>query len=148
MTERIDEIESRLREMAQPQQPADADGPALRPPSDDQAESQAEPEATPETAPQAEPQEEAPQPQHAAGEVQVPDGYSVLSGGIDGRRAVAIVVSKFNGEITNRLLERALAELDDVGVPHEAVMIMPVMNGPISRNRITPMMSVMRSAWP
>ena len=38
----------------------------------------------------------------------------------------AVVVSRFNGEITNRLLERALAELEEVGVPRDAIMVMPV----------------------
>ncbi len=61
-----------------------------------------------------------------AGELQVPLGYTVLKGAVDGRRAVGIVVSKFNAEITNALLERALAELDEIGVPRDAVMIMPV----------------------
>ena len=64
--------------------------------------------------------------EHAAGELQVPLGYTVLKGAVDGRRAVGIVVSKFNAEITNALLERALAELDEIGVPRDAVMIMPV----------------------
>jgi 6,7-dimethyl-8-ribityllumazine synthase len=70
----------------------------------------------------------APRPpeEHAAGELEVPEGYNTLSGSVDGRRAVGLVVSKFNAEITNRLLERALAELDEIGVPREAVMIMPV----------------------
>jgi 6,7-dimethyl-8-ribityllumazine synthase len=39
---------------------------------------------------------------------------------------VAVVVSRFNGEITNRLLKRALDELEEVGVPREAIMVMPV----------------------
>ena len=139
MSERIDEIESRLRDMgaAQPPvresgpvegapgepggSPADEDGrsdhastekPARRPP-------EAEPDAVPEL-------KQEPVAQHAVGELRVPDGYHVLSGGVDGRRAVGIVVSRYNGEITNRLLERALAELEEVGVPHEAIMIMPV----------------------
>jgi 6,7-dimethyl-8-ribityllumazine synthase len=67
-----------------------------------------------------------PSVEHAPGELQVPLGYSVLKGSVDGRRAVGIVVSKFNAEITNALLERALAELDEIGVPRDAVMIMPV----------------------
>ena len=108
MSERIDEIESRLRDMqAPPQQDESSDGDALAEPV------AAEPEAEPVA-------------QHAAGELRVPDGYSVLSGGVDGRRAVAVVVSRFNGEITNRLLERALAELEEVGVARDAVMVMPV----------------------
>jgi 6,7-dimethyl-8-ribityllumazine synthase len=67
-----------------------------------------------------------PSVEHAGGELRVPEGYSVLTGSIDGRRAVGIVVSRFNAEITNALLERALAELDEIGVPRDAVMIMPV----------------------
>jgi 6,7-dimethyl-8-ribityllumazine synthase len=67
-----------------------------------------------------------PSVEHTGGELRVPEGYSVLTGSIDGRRAVGIVVSKFNAEITNVLLERALAELDEIGVPRDAVMIMPV----------------------
>ena len=67
-----------------------------------------------------------PSVEHAACELRVPEGYTVLHGSPDGRRAVALVVAKFNAEITNRLLERALAELDELGVPRDAVMIMPV----------------------
>ena len=64
---------------------------------------------------------------HAEAELRVPDGYSVLEGVPDGqRRSVAIVVSRFNGEITNRLLEAALAELDEAGVARDAVLVMPV----------------------
>jgi len=115
VSERIDEIESRLRELRRPEQSEGEDGeaPALRPPEPEGGEPQAEPESPP-------------APQHAVGELRVPEGYSVLSGGVDGRRAVAVVVSRFNGEITNRLLERALSELEEVGVPREAVMVMPV----------------------
>jgi 6,7-dimethyl-8-ribityllumazine synthase len=66
-------------------------------------------------------------PDHAAGELDIPDGYSVVHGSSDGgRRAVGVVVSRFNGEITNRLLESALEELDHAGVAREAVTIVPV----------------------
>jgi 6,7-dimethyl-8-ribityllumazine synthase len=65
--------------------------------------------------------------QHAGGEFRVPDGYVVLEGAPTGqRRSVAIVVSRFNGEITNRLLDSALAELDEAGVAQDAVLVMPV----------------------
>jgi 6,7-dimethyl-8-ribityllumazine synthase len=67
-----------------------------------------------------------PSGEHAGGDLRVPEGYSVLSGSVDGRRAVGVVVSKYNAEITNRLLDRALTELDEIGVPRDAVMIMPV----------------------
>jgi 6,7-dimethyl-8-ribityllumazine synthase len=66
-------------------------------------------------------------PEHAAGDFFVPDGYGLLEGKPQGgRRAVGVVVSRFNGEITNRLLERALEELEEIGVPREAIMVMPV----------------------
>jgi 6,7-dimethyl-8-ribityllumazine synthase len=65
--------------------------------------------------------------QHAAGGLHVPDGYNVISGSGDGaRRSVGIVVSRFNGEVTNRLLETALDELELAGVPRDAVTIVPV----------------------
>jgi 6,7-dimethyl-8-ribityllumazine synthase len=66
-------------------------------------------------------------PEHAAGGLHVPDGYGVVTGSADGgRRAVGIVVSRFNGEVTNRLLESALGELELAGVAREAVTIVPV----------------------
>jgi len=65
--------------------------------------------------------------QHASGELDIPDDVNVLEGSPDGmRRGVAIVASKFNGEITNKLLEAALEELDELGVRREAVTVMPV----------------------
>jgi 6,7-dimethyl-8-ribityllumazine synthase len=75
--------------------------------------------------PQEEPSEE--QLQHAYGELDIPDDVNVLEGMPDGtRRGVAIVASRFNGEITNQLLEAALEELDEAGVRREAVTVMPV----------------------
>jgi 6,7-dimethyl-8-ribityllumazine synthase len=66
-------------------------------------------------------------PDHAAGGLAIPDGYSVVHGTPGGgRRAVGIVVSRFNGEVTNRLLETALDELEFAGVAREAVTIVPV----------------------
>ena len=71
-----------------------------------------------------------PQPEsqeHAYGELDIPDDVNVLEGMPDGtRRGVAIVASRFNGEITNQLLEAALEELDEAGVRREAITIMPV----------------------
>jgi 6,7-dimethyl-8-ribityllumazine synthase len=50
-----------------------------------------------------------------------------MTGMADGEgRAVGVVVAKFNGEITSRLLERALEELESAGVPRESVTIVPV----------------------
>jgi 6,7-dimethyl-8-ribityllumazine synthase len=65
--------------------------------------------------------------EHAAGEISVPDGYTVIEGYPSGhRRTVAIVVSRFNGEITNRMLASALEELDAAGVARDAVTVVPV----------------------
>jgi 6,7-dimethyl-8-ribityllumazine synthase len=65
--------------------------------------------------------------QHAYSELDIPDDVNVLEGSPDGaRRGVAIVASRFNGEITNKLLEAALRELDESGVTREAVTVMPV----------------------
>ena len=66
-------------------------------------------------------------PDHASGGLAIPDGYAVVHGSPGGgRRAVGIVVSRFNGEVTNRLLESALDELEFAGVAREAVTIVPV----------------------
>ena len=89
--------------------------PALRPP-DEEPKQQPEPEQQPE--------EE--QQEHAPGRFEVPSGYKVLTGSRGGRHSVALVVAKFNGEVTSRLLERALEALDEAGVEREAVTIVPV----------------------
>ena len=68
-----------------------------------------------------------PRPEHGPGRFEAPSGYQVLTGSPDGdRRSVGVVVAKFNGEITSRLLERALEALDEAGVAREAVTIVPV----------------------
>ena len=65
--------------------------------------------------------------EHAEGEFSVPEGYGVLEGRPEGsRRAVGIVVSRFNGAVTTKLLEGALAELDEAGVARDSVTVMPV----------------------
>ena len=80
-----------------------------------------------------EPEDEEPIPQlrkpgeHAEGELDIPDDVNLIEGEPDGtRRGVAIVAARFNGEITNRLLDSALEELDRLGVRQEAITIMPV----------------------
>jgi 6,7-dimethyl-8-ribityllumazine synthase len=66
-------------------------------------------------------------PEHAAGDLRIPDGYGVIEGEpTGGRRAVGVVVSRFNGEITGELLRRALDELERLGVGREAVTVIPV----------------------
>jgi len=70
---------------------------------------------------------EPPEQQHAPGEFSIPSGTGVLQGVPDGsRRAVGVVVGRFNGEITGRMLELAIAELDRCGVSRQAVTVMPV----------------------
>jgi 6,7-dimethyl-8-ribityllumazine synthase len=91
--------------------------PALRTDEEEQPE--------PEQRPEPEEQEER-EEQHAPGRFEVPAGYKVLTGSRDGGRSVAVVVAKFNGDVTSRLLERALAELVEAGIQPEAVTIVPV----------------------
>lgn len=89
------------------------------------AEAVPEPEEEPE--PEPEPEQQAPAApveEHAEGELDIPDGYRTLEGEAHGDNlAVALIVSRFNGDVTNRLLERALAELESCGVTKDAVTI-------------------------
>jgi 6,7-dimethyl-8-ribityllumazine synthase len=96
-----------------------------------------EPESEAAEAPAPEPEEEPPaeedelprlrEPEHAAGELRIPDGYGVIEGEPSGgRRSVGIVVGRFNGELTGELLTRALDELERAGVGREAVTVVPV----------------------
>jgi len=65
--------------------------------------------------------------EHAAGDLHIPDGYAVLEGVAEGgRRAVGVVVARFNGNVTTQLLDSALAELAEAGVRQEAITIMVV----------------------
>jgi 6,7-dimethyl-8-ribityllumazine synthase len=81
-----------------------------------------------ETEPEPESDTEEPVPAgHAPGELDIPDDVDVLEGESRGaRKRVAIVLSRFNGDVTNRLLESAFAELDRVGVARDHVTVMPV----------------------
>jgi 6,7-dimethyl-8-ribityllumazine synthase len=71
-----------------------------------------------------------PEPQpagHAPGALDIPDGVDLVEGSPLGtRKRVAIVLSRFNGDVTNRLLESAFAELGRVGIDRENVTVMPV----------------------
>jgi 6,7-dimethyl-8-ribityllumazine synthase len=70
---------------------------------------------------------ESEQHEHASGEIDVPDDVHVLEGDVGPtRRQVAIVVSKFNGEITTKLLTSALDELERIGVDRDRLTIVPV----------------------
>jgi 6,7-dimethyl-8-ribityllumazine synthase len=65
--------------------------------------------------------------QHASGELRIPEGVGVYMGSPNGaRRSVGIVVGRFNGDITSRLLDGALAALGEAGVVRERIDVMPV----------------------
>jgi len=85
----------------------------------------ADPEPDVEQEPDPEP--EPPVASHVPGELDIPDGVAVLEGspsGVD--RTVGVVVSRFNGEITDRLLASTLEALSAAGVPDERITVMPV----------------------
>jgi len=82
---------------------------------------------TAEPAEPAEPAEADGRAEHVPGELRVPDGISVVEGSPNGsRRTVGITVSRFNGDISTRLLEGALAALEEAGVDRSAVEVVPV----------------------
>ena len=65
--------------------------------------------------------------EHVEGEIDVPDGYTVLEGmPVGRRRQVAVVVSRFNGGLTNRMLAKALDALEEAEVASDAVTVVPV----------------------
>jgi 6,7-dimethyl-8-ribityllumazine synthase len=65
--------------------------------------------------------------EHAPGVLAVPPGVDVLEGGPHGfRRNVAVVVGRFNGDITTGLLESALSALRDCNVQDDAITVVPV----------------------
>jgi 6,7-dimethyl-8-ribityllumazine synthase len=113
------------------------DEPRLDESHEDVWETEAEPPQAAEPSEPAEPDEELPseedelprlrEPEHAAGELRIPDGYGVIQGEPSGgRRSVGVVVARFNGELTGQLLARALDELERAGVGREAVTVVPV----------------------
>ena len=97
-------------------------------------EALAEPEPVPEPAEVEPAPQPAPEPEplpvaavHAPGDLRVPDGVGVIEGVASGPgRSVGVVVARFNAEVTNRLLESALAALDAAEVPREQVTVVPV----------------------
>jgi 6,7-dimethyl-8-ribityllumazine synthase len=65
--------------------------------------------------------------EHAPGTLAIPPGVEVLEGGPHGfRRNVAVVVSRWNGDITTGLLDSALATLRECHVADDAVTVVPV----------------------
>ena len=119
------EEEPEVEEEPAPEEPApEPEAPAEEP---EQPEAEAAPEVDEEQEPEEEEEAEEPQPEHAAGELDIPEGYGVLEGAPTGRRrAVGVVVSRFNGEITNGLLRSAFEALEEAGVTRDAVTVMPV----------------------
>jgi len=105
---------------------ADEEVPEAAPETAPEDVPEAVPEDVPEMVSETEP-DTAPAAEHAEGDFSVPDGYGVLQGNSEGaRRAVGIVVSRFNGAVTSKLLEGALAELETAGVARDAITVMPV----------------------
>ncbi len=65
--------------------------------------------------------------EHAVGRLRLPEGVGIIAGSPNGaRRAVGIVVARFNGEITSRLLDGAIAALEEAGVERERIDVVPV----------------------
>ena len=65
--------------------------------------------------------------EHVRGEVEVPDGFTVLEGTPLGkRRSVGVVVSRFNGGLTDRMLQSALDTLVEAGVAQDSITVVPV----------------------
>jgi 6,7-dimethyl-8-ribityllumazine synthase len=65
--------------------------------------------------------------EHVRGEVEVPDGFTTLEGTpLGNQRSVGVVVSRFNGGVTNKMLQSALEALVDLGVAQDAITVMPV----------------------
>ena len=95
--------------------PAEVEQPSVAEPEPSGEEAEAEAEAEP--APVG----------HVPGEIDIPDGVAVLEGSPSGAdRTVGVVVSRFNGEISNRLLSSALEALAAAGVADERITVMPV----------------------
>ena len=70
---------------------------------------------------------EAPPAGHAPGDLEIPDNVDTLAGEPRGMsRPVGIVAARFNGDVTNRLLESALAELERAGIDRDLVTVMAV----------------------
>jgi 6,7-dimethyl-8-ribityllumazine synthase len=97
------------------------------PAAEPEPESEAEPQPELEAVPVEEPALEEERREHAAGDIEIPDDVDVLEGEAGPtRRLVAVVVSKFNGDITTKLLESAFGELDAIGVARAQLTVVPV----------------------
>jgi 6,7-dimethyl-8-ribityllumazine synthase len=91
-----------------------------------EAKTKSEPEVEVEPEPEVEVEPE-PVAEHAPPGFRVPAGYATLEGAPSGdSRSVGVVVSRFNGDITTRLLAHALTALEEQGVARDAVTVVPV----------------------
>jgi 6,7-dimethyl-8-ribityllumazine synthase len=119
--EAVEEADPEAEDAPEPEAESEAE-------ADGQAELAPEPEVPGELSEELE--EELPQLRlagHAPGELDIPDDVGVLEGApTGGRRGVGIVAARFNGDVTNRLLESALSELERAGVVTEAITVVPV----------------------
>ncbi len=65
--------------------------------------------------------------EHAPGALEIPDGVGVVAGAAEGAgRYVGIVVSRFNADVTSRLLAGALAALEEAGVERARIDVLQV----------------------
>ena len=65
--------------------------------------------------------------EHVRGEIEVGQGFTVLEGTpLGNKRTVGVVVSRFNGGVTNRMLQNALDALVEAGVAQDAITVVPV----------------------
>jgi 6,7-dimethyl-8-ribityllumazine synthase len=127
--ENVQEPETAVEEPGGWPQPHEEEPEAAEPAveADVEQASVAEDEPDPEAEEEAEEEPKALPAGHVPGELDIPDGVAVLEGSPSGAdRTVGVVVSRFNGEISNRLLESALEALEAAGVPEERITVMPV----------------------
>jgi len=119
--------------MPEPESPREPESPPEPP-----VMSPPEPPLTPEPKPElqepiAEPESQSelvrvePPAVHAPGELDIPDDIALLEGSPSGAdRTIGIVVARFNGEVSNRLLASALEALEAAGVSQSSITVMPV----------------------
>ncbi len=104
-----------------------AQEPAFVPEPAPEVEPEPEPVLEPEPAVEAEAEPEPALTAHIPGELVIPGGVAVLEGSPSGSdRTVGVVVSRFNGEISDLLLAAALRALEAAGVLQERITVMPV----------------------
>jgi len=114
-------------EPAAPAAPASAEQAAPQPAVPELPEEPPVQPAPPEPEPAAPPEPEPAAAAHAPGELDIPADVAVLEGSPSGAgRTVGVVVSRVNGEISNQLLQSALAALEAAGVRQERITVILV----------------------